>query len=62
MINMKTLNYSEIARQIGLSSESFRKKRLKINYNKFNLAQLTAIEFVLSTDVDSFLTELKSKT
>lgn len=59
---MKTINYSELARQIGLSSETFRKKRLNINYNKFNSAQLIAIEFILNTDIEAFITELKSKT
>ena len=57
---MKTINYSELARQIGLSSETFRKKRLNINYNKFNSAQLIAIEFVLSSDIEAFISELRS--
>jgi len=59
---MKTINYSELARQIGLSPESFRKKRKRINYNKFSNSELIGIEYVLTSDVEAFLAELRRET
>lgn len=55
----KLTNYSELARQIGLNRETFRKKRKRINGCKITEREYNAIAQILENEFKRVMEELR---
>jgi len=53
-----TTNKSKLARLIGISPTLFTMKLENVNYNKFSLEELRAIEKALESELENFRKEL----